>query len=131
MGITKKRKDNVLFINGMKELEEDEKREPDERLLRVRDNIVEKYEIEHEDDDYKYHNKLIALVNEPKLTEDVPMEADIIKKKEVKKSKKRKKDSVNDQEEIPKKQEKQKKKKKKDNKENSIDKPEPKTLKTV
>merc|ERR1712238_444668 len=50
--ITKKRKDNALFIDGMKELEEDEKREPDERLLRVRDHIVEKYETEHEDDDY-------------------------------------------------------------------------------
>merc|ERR1712238_452436 len=50
--------------------------------------------------------------NEPETVEDVPMEVDIIKKKEVKKSKKRKKDSVNDQEEIPKKQEKQKKKEK-------------------
>merc|ERR1712238_275140 len=115
--ITKKRKDNVLFIDGMKELEEDEKREPNERLLRVRDHIVEKYETEHEDDDCTSHNKLIAPGNEPETMEDVPMEADIIKKKEVKKSKKRKKDSVNDQEEIPKKQEKQKKKKKKDNKE--------------
>merc|ERR1712238_56032 len=115
--ITKKRKDNALFIDGMKELEEDEKREPDERLLRVRDHIVEKYETEHEDDDYTSHNKLIAPGNEPETMEDVPIKVDIIKKKEVKKSKKRKKDSVNDQEEIPKKQEKQKKKKKKDNKE--------------
>merc|ERR1711957_442840 len=103
----------------------------DERLLRVRDHIVEKYVIEHEDDDYTSHNTLIAPGNETETMEDVPMEADIMKKKEVKKSKKRKKDSVNDQEEIPKKQEKQKKKKKKDNKENSIDKPEPKNPKTV
>ena len=86
----------------MKELEEDEKREPDERLLRVRDHIVEKYVIEHEDDDYTSHNTLIAPGNETETMEDVPMEADIMKKKEVKKSKKRKKDSVNDQEEIPK-----------------------------
>merc|ERR1712238_313854 len=118
-------------FDGMKELEEDAKREPDERLPRVRDHIVERYKIEHEDDDYTSHNKLIAPGNEPETVEDVPMEVDIIKKKEVKKSKKRKKDSVNEQEEIPKKQEKQKKKKKKDNKENSIDKPEPKTPKTV
>ena len=100
--VTKKRKDNILFIDGMKELEEDQKRELDERLLRVRDHIVEKYVIEHEDDDYTSHNTLIAPGNETETMEDVPMEADIMKKKEVKKSKKRKKDSVNDQEEIPK-----------------------------
>ena len=87
--VTKKRKDNILFIDGMKELEEDQKRELDERLLRVRDHIVEKYETEHEDDDY-YHNKLISTVNEPETMKDIPMEADIIIKKEVKKSKKKK-----------------------------------------
>ena len=43
----------------MKELEEDAKREPDERLPRVRDHIVERYEIEHEDDDYTSHNRHI------------------------------------------------------------------------
>merc|ERR1712238_195659 len=103
--------DNALFIDGMKELEEDEKREPYYRLLRVRDHIVEKYETAHEDDDSTSHNKLIAPGNEPETMEDVPIKVDT--KKEIKKSKKRRKDSSNDQEEMSKKQEKQKNKKRK------------------
>ena len=85
-------------------MEEDQKRDLDERLLRIRDHIVEKYEIEHEDDDCTSHNKDIAPENEPDTMIDVPIKVDI--KKEIKKSKKRRKDSSNDQEEMSKKQKK-------------------------
>ena len=43
----------------------------------------------YRDNDY-YHNYHIAPVNEPGTMKDIPMEADIIKRKEVKKSKKKK-----------------------------------------
>merc|ERR1711957_72519 len=71
--INKRRKKNILFINGMKELEEDAKREPDERLPRVRDHIVERYEIEHEDviesdecNKEKIHNEISSYSRAPR-----------------------------------------------------------------
>ena len=52
------------------------KKEPDERLLRVRYHIIVKYEIKYEDDDYPYHNKHVERGNKPVTMKDIPMEVD-------------------------------------------------------